>query len=93
MRHKIFIVRAFVSILIGGGIPLIQPRHRSICLKLLATKAFPRRRRPPPLPHHAFFLNLRRLIAVLAAQPSGCAVLTRVNGVLAPDACSPEIIA
>src|SRR5260370_24596171 len=28
-------------ILIGQGIPLIQPRHRSIRLKLLSTKAFP----------------------------------------------------
>ena len=30
-----------IPILIGEGIPLIQPRHRSIRLKLLATKAFP----------------------------------------------------
>jgi dihydrofolate reductase len=30
-----------IPILIGEGIPLIQPRHRSIRLKLLAAKAFP----------------------------------------------------
>jgi dihydrofolate reductase len=30
-----------IPILIGEGIPLIQPRHRTIRLKLLATKAFP----------------------------------------------------
>jgi dihydrofolate reductase len=30
-----------IPILIGEGIPLIQPRHRSIPLKLLATKKFP----------------------------------------------------
>jgi dihydrofolate reductase len=30
-----------IPILIGEGIPLIQPRHRSIRLKLLSTKAFP----------------------------------------------------
>jgi dihydrofolate reductase len=30
-----------VPILIGEGIPLIQPRHRLIPLKLLSTKAFP----------------------------------------------------
>jgi dihydrofolate reductase len=30
-----------VPILIGEGIPLIQPRHRSIPLKLLSSKAFP----------------------------------------------------
>jgi dihydrofolate reductase len=29
-----------IPILIGEGIPLIQPRHRSIRLKLLSTKAF-----------------------------------------------------
>ena len=29
-----------VPILIGEGIPLIQPRHRSIRLKLLSSKAF-----------------------------------------------------
>jgi dihydrofolate reductase len=28
-----------IPILIGGGIPLIQPRHRCIRLKLLSTKA------------------------------------------------------
>jgi dihydrofolate reductase len=30
-----------IPILIGEGNPLIQPRHRSIRLKLLSTKAFP----------------------------------------------------
>jgi len=30
-----------IPVLIGEGIPLIQPRHRSIPLKLLSTKAFP----------------------------------------------------
>jgi dihydrofolate reductase len=30
-----------IPILIGEGIPLIQPRHRSIQLKLLSSKAFP----------------------------------------------------
>lgn len=30
-----------IPILIGEGIPLIQPRHRSIPLTLLSTKAFP----------------------------------------------------
>ncbi len=30
-----------IPILIGEGIPLIQPRHRSIRLKLLAAKRFP----------------------------------------------------
>jgi dihydrofolate reductase len=30
-----------IPILIGEGIPLIQPRHRSLRLKLLSTKAFP----------------------------------------------------
>jgi len=30
-----------IPIFIGEGIPLIQPRHRSIPLKLLSTKAFP----------------------------------------------------
>ena len=30
-----------IPILIGEGIPLIQPRHRTIRLKLLAAKAFP----------------------------------------------------
>lgn len=30
-----------IPILIGEGIPLIQPRHRSIPLKLLATKKYP----------------------------------------------------
>jgi dihydrofolate reductase len=30
-----------IPILIGEGIPLIQPRHRSIPLKLLSSKAFP----------------------------------------------------
>jgi dihydrofolate reductase len=30
-----------IPILIGEGIPLIQPRHRTIRLKLLSTKAFP----------------------------------------------------
>jgi dihydrofolate reductase len=30
-----------IPILIGEGIPLIQPRHRSIRLKLLASKPFP----------------------------------------------------
>ncbi len=30
-----------IPILIGQGIPLIQPRHRSIPLKLLSTKSFP----------------------------------------------------
>ncbi len=30
-----------IPILIGEGIPLIQPRHRSIRLKLLSTKPFP----------------------------------------------------
>lgn len=30
-----------IPILIGEGIPLIQPRHRSISLKLLSTKKFP----------------------------------------------------
>jgi dihydrofolate reductase len=30
-----------IPILIGEGIPLIQPRHRSIRLKLLSTKVFP----------------------------------------------------
>jgi dihydrofolate reductase len=30
-----------IPILIGEGIPLVQPRHRSILLKLLASKAFP----------------------------------------------------
>ena len=30
-----------IPILIGEGIPLIQPRHRSIPLKLLSTKKFP----------------------------------------------------
>jgi len=29
-----------IPILIGEGIPLVQPRHRSIPLKLLSTKAF-----------------------------------------------------
>lgn len=30
-----------IPILIGEGIPLIQPRHRSIPLKLVSTKTFP----------------------------------------------------
>ncbi len=30
-----------IPVLIGEGIPLIQPRHRSIPLKLLSSKAFP----------------------------------------------------
>jgi len=30
-----------IPILIGEGIPLIQPRHRSIPLKLLSTRTFP----------------------------------------------------
>ena len=30
-----------IPILIGEGIPLIQPRHLSIPLKLLSSKAFP----------------------------------------------------
>ncbi len=30
-----------IPILIGEGIPLIQPRHRSVPLKLLSTKKFP----------------------------------------------------
>ena len=30
-----------IPILIGEGIPLIQPRHRSIPLKLLSSKSFP----------------------------------------------------
>ncbi|MGZ7051276.1 MAG: dihydrofolate reductase family protein [Candidatus Angelobacter sp.] len=30
-----------IPILIGEGIPLIQPRHRSIPLRLLSSKAFP----------------------------------------------------
>ncbi len=30
-----------IPVLIGEGIPLIQPRHRSIPLKLLSTKKFP----------------------------------------------------
>jgi dihydrofolate reductase len=30
-----------IPVLIGEGIPLVQPRHRSIPLKLLSTKAFP----------------------------------------------------
>jgi len=30
-----------IPILIGEGIPLIQPRHRSVCLKLLSSKVFP----------------------------------------------------
>ena len=30
-----------IPILIGEGIPLVQPRHRSIPLKLLSTKSFP----------------------------------------------------
>ena len=30
-----------IPILIGEGIPLIQPRHRSIPLKLVSSKAFP----------------------------------------------------
>jgi dihydrofolate reductase len=30
-----------IPILIGEGLPLIQPRHRSIRLKLLSTKSFP----------------------------------------------------
>jgi dihydrofolate reductase len=30
-----------IPILIGEGIPLIQPRHRSVHLKLLSTKFFP----------------------------------------------------
>jgi len=30
-----------IPILIGEGIPLVQPRHRSIHLKLLASKKFP----------------------------------------------------
>jgi len=30
-----------IPILIGEGIPLVQPRHRSIPLKLLSTKKFP----------------------------------------------------
>ncbi len=43
-----------IPILIGEGIPLIQPRHRSIRLKLLSSKAFPdgvvllHYRTPPP---------------------------------------------
>jgi dihydrofolate reductase len=36
-RFKIHVI----PILIGEGVPLIQPRHRSISLKLLSTKAFP----------------------------------------------------
>jgi dihydrofolate reductase len=35
-----FIIRV-IPILIGEGIPLVQPRHRSIPLRLLASKAFP----------------------------------------------------
>lgn len=30
-----------IPVLIGEGIPLVQPRHRSIPLKLLGTKSFP----------------------------------------------------
>jgi dihydrofolate reductase len=30
-----------IPMLIGEGIPLVQPRHRSIPLKLLSTKTFP----------------------------------------------------
>ena len=30
-----------IPVLIGEGIPLIQPRHLSIPLKLLSSKAFP----------------------------------------------------
>lgn len=30
-----------IPIIIGEGIPLVQPRHRSIPLKLLSTKTFP----------------------------------------------------
>lgn len=30
-----------IPIFIGEGIPLVQPRHRSIPLKLLSTKAYP----------------------------------------------------
>jgi len=30
-----------IPILIGEGIPLVQPRHRSVRLKLLSTKKFP----------------------------------------------------
>ena len=30
-----------IPILIGEGIPLVQPRHRSVPLKLLSSKAFP----------------------------------------------------
>jgi hypothetical protein len=30
-----------IPILIGDGIPLIKPRHRTIPLKLLSTKRFP----------------------------------------------------
>ena len=30
-----------IPILIGEGIPLIQPRHRSIRLRLLSSKSFP----------------------------------------------------
>jgi len=30
-----------IPILIGEGIPLVQPRHRSVPLKLLSTKKFP----------------------------------------------------
>lgn len=30
-----------IPVLIGEGIPLVQPRHRSIPLKLLSTKTFP----------------------------------------------------
>jgi hypothetical protein len=41
VRHKILLFSPSFPILIGQGIPLIQPRHRSIRLKLLSTKAFP----------------------------------------------------
>ena len=30
-----------IPILIGEGIPLVQPRHRSVPLKLLSTRKFP----------------------------------------------------
>ncbi|HEX3092850.1 MAG TPA: dihydrofolate reductase family protein [Candidatus Angelobacter sp.] len=30
-----------IPILIGEGVPLVQPRHRAIPLKLLSSKAFP----------------------------------------------------
>ena len=30
-----------IPILIGEGIPLIQPRHRSVRLELLSSKAYP----------------------------------------------------